>query len=113
MNKFTEYETAARAYDFATDRDSPLNTLWYVSLGLSGETGELSEHVKKHIRDDNGIMTAHRKELLLREAGDVLWYLTKMAKLLGSSLGEIAQKNIDKLASRAKRGKLSGSGDMR
>jgi NTP pyrophosphatase (non-canonical NTP hydrolase) len=58
-------------------------------------------------------LTPERRELLIKEVGDVLWYLAAAARELGISLGEIAQGNIDKLAARKAAGKLGGSGDNR
>lgn len=48
-----------------------------------------------------------------KEIGDVLWYCATMAHNIGFTLQEIAQMNIDRLASRQQRGKLGGSGDNR
>jgi NTP pyrophosphatase (non-canonical NTP hydrolase) len=47
------------------------------------------------------------------ELGDVLWYVAQLASELGFSLDEIAQANLDKLASRAARNVIAGSGDHR
>ena len=46
----------------------------YVSLKLLGETGEVFEHIGKALRDDAGVITDERKEKLIKELGDVLWY---------------------------------------
>jgi len=46
----------------------------YLGLGLIGETGEVAEHVKKCLRDDEGRLTDERREKLIKELGDVLWY---------------------------------------
>lgn len=48
-----------------------------------------------------------------KELGDNLWYLSELADKLGLSLEEIAQENLDKLASRQERGVLRGEGDER
>ncbi len=85
----------------------------YPLLGLLGETGEVSEKIKKIFRDDNGKFTAEKKQELSKELGDVLWYLSQLATELKLSFSDIATQNIEKLSSRAQRGKLHGSGDDR
>ncbi len=66
------------------------------ALGLAGEAGEFANLIKKQ--------TAHGHEIgseaLADELGDVLWYLAEAATACGLSLGEIAQKNVDKLSAR-------------
>lgn len=51
----------------------------YCFLGLIGEAGELANQVKKIIRDDAGVVTPMRTDKLVSEAGDVLWYTTRLA----------------------------------
>jgi len=87
--------------------------LAYPALGLSGEAGEVAEHAKKAIRDDNGQITEERRAAMAKELGDVLWYVAQLASELRLDLDEIAQANLDKLLSRQQRGVLSGSGDDR
>ena len=79
----------------------------YPTLGLCGEAGEVAEKIKKHMRDGRSLVGVGL------ELGDVLWYISALADDLGITLEEIAQANIDKLASRMNRGKLGGSGDER
>lgn len=85
----------------------------YPTLGLVGETGEFVEKIKKIFRDKNGKISKRDKEEITKELGDVLWYLSQVAKELNIPFEEIAQKNIKKLASRKIRGKLHGNGDNR
>ena len=86
----------------------------YLTLGLTGEAGEIANKVKKFIRDG-----ASKDEYLAKrieigyEIGDVLWYCAVLAEELEMNLGHIMEKNLEKLADRHKRGKISGSGDHR
>lgn len=80
----------------------------YPALGLAGESGEVAEKVKKYIRDGN-----LDRDLLAKELGDVLWYVSALSRDLGIDLEDVASRNIEKLRSRAERGTLRGSGDSR
>lgn len=101
---FSEYQTMA----LKTAIYPKALGLYYTALGLSGETGEVAEKVKKLIRDGTIDRQSMKKEL-----GDVLWYLAAMSHELGIDLQDVAEGNILKLANRAKSGSLSGSGDDR
>lgn len=85
----------------------------YPTLGLAGEAGEVAEKIKKVIRDKGGVIDAETKEMIKKELGDVLWYVSQLATELGLSLDEVAQHNIEKLLSRLERGKIGGEGDTR
>lgn len=106
------------------------NNFSYMMLNLVGEVGELSSKVAKMIRKEkfeiggksnlrvdikamNGddIETID-KELKL-EAGDIAWQLAGLCKVLGWSLEDVCQANLDKLASRKARGVIDGNGDER
>ncbi len=82
-------------------------------LGLCGESGEIAEKFKRLVRDKNGVVSSEDKEEIIKELGDVLWYVNAVAHLLGSSLEEVAQLNNEKLASRQARDQLRGEGDNR
>ena len=85
----------------------------YPTLGLCGESGEVADKVKKVLRDRQGQFDAAVKQEIGLELGDVLWYVAQLATELGLSLETIAQANLDKLASRAARNVIAGSGDHR
>lgn len=85
----------------------------YPTLGLAGESGEVAEKIKKVIRDKSGVVDEETREMIKKELGDVLWYVSQIATELGLDLDDIAEHNIEKLYSRMERGKLSGSGDER
>jgi NTP pyrophosphatase (non-canonical NTP hydrolase) len=85
----------------------------YPTLGLCGEAGEVADKVKKVLRDQGGAFNAEVSEALKLELGDVLWYLAQLSSELGFELSEIAEANLNKLASRAARNVIGGSGDHR
>ncbi len=85
----------------------------YPTLGLTGEAGEVADKVKKILRDKNSIFYPDDCHNIALELGDVLWYISTLARDLNYTLEEIAQMNIDKLRSRQERNKLGGSGDDR
>lgn len=87
--------------------------LYYVTMGLAGEAGEISNVVKKILRDDNKNLTQEKKEILKKEIGDVMWYIARICSELNLNLDDVMEANIEKLYSRMDRGVLRGSGDNR
>ena len=106
---FSEYQLKARTTAIYRKKYK----ITYPTLGLAGESGEVCEKIKKLFRDNNGKVTSEIKETIEKELGDVLWYLSNLASDLELDLNSIATRNLDKLFSRKKRGKLKGSGDNR
>lgn len=58
----------------------------------------------KNVKDDKDLQ---------KECGDILWQLAGLCTVMGWSLEDIAQQNLDKLASRQKRNVIGGNGDNR
>lgn len=84
----------------------------YNGLGL-GEAGEVQGKIKKIIRDNGGVITLEAKAGIMMELGDTLYYIADMCEVLGTTLEDVANMNIQKLKSRHARGVINGSGDNR
>ena len=85
----------------------------YPTLGLTGEAGEVADKVKKVIRVTHGEFTPEKKQEIMKEIGDVLWYCATLSHDLGYDLEEVARTNVEKLRSRMERHRITGSGDNR
>jgi NTP pyrophosphatase (non-canonical NTP hydrolase) len=111
---FNEYQIKTRVTDVGTGKRHRIKPTWlYYVLGIGGETGELLEKIKKHFRDDYGVMTEKKLEEIKKEMGDCLWYHARLADILGIKLDDVAKENITKLLDRKERNVLHGEGDYR
>lgn len=110
--RFNDYQAQAGETAIYPGKGEMLG-LTYVTLGLANEAGEVAGKLKKILRDQNGEITPEAAKDIMKEAGDVLWYLAALASELGEDLSEIAEYNLMKLFDRKSRGVLGGSGDDR
>jgi len=83
----------------------------YAMLGLVGEVGELYSLFAK-CRRDGADPTEYNKNVK-KELGDILWFIAAIADDFNLDLDDVAYGNYLKLASRAARNTLTGSGDER
>lgn len=104
---FNNYQKYAR--ETAIYKDG----IFYPALGLCGESGEVADKIKKIYRDNDGIISEENKEQIVKEMGDVLWYLANMATDLGVTLEDVAKKNLEKIQSRQEKNLIHGEGDNR
>ena len=100
--KFTTSRESKGLSEFI-DHIVTLNTnvplLLTASIGLASESGEFSEIVKKIIfqgKELNDDVRFH----MLRELGDICWYLANAANALSVDLEEIVKMNVEKLEAR-------------
>lgn len=107
---FDEYQKLALRTGRGKDAK---NELFHLTMGLVGESAEVSERMKKLIRDLDSDESKLDKDDIAKELGDVLWYIAVLADYFDLPLSDVAKKNIDKLASRFERGVIGGSGDNR
>ena len=104
---FNNYQKYARKTTIYKDG------IFYPALGLCGESGEVADKIKKIYRDNDGIISEENKEKLIKEMGDVLWYLANMAADLNVTLEDVAKKNLEKIQSRQEKDLIHGEGDNR
>ena len=108
--QLNDYQTAALSTAVYPNQGA---NFAYPALGLAGEAGEVADKLKKVIRDNDGVLTDPVRDAVAKELGDVLWYVSVLAKELDYDLETIAKANVEKLLSRQQRGVLTGSGDNR
>jgi NTP pyrophosphatase (non-canonical NTP hydrolase) len=108
--KFREYQLKSRKTAIYPNIGKNLS---YPTLGLCGESGEVAEKVKKLIRDKKGKLDLETRKEIIKEVGDVLWYLSAIASELNVGLDEVAKINLNKLNARKNKNTLNGSGDNR
>lgn len=127
MAKWGEVDlTKLNGYEYYSDAGMPMSPSFYTefvegmiltqgdtrlaenALGLCGEAGEAAEKIKKYFRDG-----ALDNAAVIKELGDVLFYVTALANHLGYDLQAVMDQNVEKLNSRKQRNQLQGSGDDR
>lgn len=89
-NRYAEF---VRMGNFTkSDRDAK----FLAAMGLCGESGEVSEILKKHLLHGKDL----NRDELLKELGDVLWYLFHTLNVFNFTIEEVAKENVKKLCSR-------------
>lgn len=111
---FDDYQKKAIVTDIYGGKGDVLSIAFINKiLGLVGESGEVAEKVKKLQRNSGGKMTEEDRKELLKEVGDVLWYLSAITTYLDESLDNVAKSNLAKLSDRKERGVIKSKGDNR
>ena len=70
--------------------------LLHSGLGVSGESGEFVDSLKKHIFYGSELDKVNLKE----ELGDMLWYIALACRVLDTTFEELQELNIGKLSKR-------------
>lgn len=99
MKDFDTYQELALRTASPESTATSLTLLNSAALGLSGESGEIADHVKKVMFHGHPLDDAMRDKIA-KEIGDILWYCAMGAKGIGLGLGEIARMNVEKLKKR-------------
>jgi NTP pyrophosphatase (non-canonical NTP hydrolase) len=75
--------TAARAKNLDLE-------LAILGLGLTGEAGEVADHIKKHVGHKHHL----DKEKVIKELGDTMWYISILAYHMGYELSDVMRINV-------------------
>ena len=89
----------SRITELDIEQDADVPRLLTAALGLTDESGEFTEVVKKIIlqgKPYNEENIFHMK----RELGDICWYLAQACMALDTTFDEIIEMNVDKLKAR-------------
>lgn len=85
-----------------------ISLLLTAALGLPAESAEFSEYVKKLIFQKKPF-TEENRNLMVKELGDVFWYLVNACRALNVDPYEVLNENVTKLLSRFPAGKFDGN----
>lgn len=100
MSDFDRYQK--EAFSLAGTTDTRM-----FGLGITGEAGEVAELVKKAVYHAK----AYPLDEMIKELGDVLWYVSGMAAAHNVSLSTVADANLAKLRARYPNGFVNGGGN--
>ncbi len=110
--RFSDYQERAGMSATYPDKKQ-IGGLIYCALGACGEMGEVANKVKKIIRDCNGVVTEPKRQAIVDEIGDCLWYLSQLCSELGIDFSRAAKLNLEKVVRRRLAGTIQGDGDNR
>ena len=124
FDDYQDFTRTTAAYNETCAEES--ERMMYCLMGLVGEVGELAEKIKKHVRlhgfksfkravlsKEQDVVDLDLRVALMKELGDVSWYLTRLSDELDMKLSDVVQLNVAKLSDRKKRGVIRGEGDDR
>lgn len=87
---------AARTINGNPVIDPKYGMLLNSAMGLSGETGELVDYLKKVVFHGHELDV----ETVKKEIGDIQWYVAAICTSLDISLKDVMESNIEKLRKR-------------
>ncbi len=83
--------------DFVSTPGSPdTGDLLNGALGITGEAGEVADMIKKHVFHGHDLDI----DSLVKEIGDVCWYVALLCTAIGVDMASVMEKNIEKLKTR-------------
>ena len=107
LDDFDAYQALALRTASPQSTESELTMLNSAALGLSGESGEIADHVKKIVYHGHPL-DEETRDKIAKEIGDILWYCAMASRGIGIDLAEIARMNVEKLRKRYLEGFTTG-----
>lgn len=89
--EFNDYQELANQTLYGNEQ-----ILTNCALGLASETGEVLEVIQQYTFENHSL----DREQLVKEMGDVLWYLSQIAQWADIPFSEVAESNIKMLQGR-------------
>ena len=108
---FDEYQKRALSSAIVHKDSLMAKTIWV--MGVAGEAGEVVEKWKKIVAYRQGKISDEDRIELIKELGDVVWYIAVLAHALDMSFDEVMTINLQKLSDRTRRNVVKGEGDNR
>lgn len=98
IKDFNAYTELAKRTDNSVEKEDAINSLVNGAMGLSGEAGEVLDHMKK-VRFQGHKLEDHQAKIK-EELGDVMWYMAKLCRELEIDFWDMLEQNIRKLEKR-------------
>ena len=111
LDKYTEFVNAVTSEESKygghfqdrlrdlNSKEFPTHRALTAALGLSAESGEFTEIIKKIVFQGKPVNQENLFHLK-RELGDIMWYFIQACILLDTTPEEIIEMNVDKLKAR-------------
>jgi NTP pyrophosphatase (non-canonical NTP hydrolase) len=96
MNLKEHKRESERTFQAPENSNHKQLSILHCVIGASTETGELLDQLKKHVYYNKPIDVVNVKE----ELGDIMWYLSNLARLMNFDIEECLELNIKKLRTR-------------
>ncbi len=94
-----DYQSFIESLNLLNGEGANPHRLATAAVGLSAESGEFLEIVKKMVFQGKPWDTANREHLVI-ELGDVMWYVMQACMALDVSLEDVVAGNVNKLKRR-------------
>ena len=98
-NPSKDYKSFLESLSYLDGQGSNIQRLLTASVGLSAESGEFMEIVKKMLFQGKPWTDDNREHLII-ELGDVMWYVMQACSALDVSLEDVVAGNVEKLKKR-------------
>lgn len=120
MDKNNTYTLDEYQQDAKSTCMASCDNITYLTMGMFAEAGEVADKIAKWVRkreahvsgsflvfntSDLNVANAKQRELI-KEVGDVLWFVACLADHLGFTLQDVAEMNIEKLKEREANGTI-------